>query len=110
MKGYLYSIYDKVAEEFGPPFLANNDKVACRKFDELIRQVYTKNDFDMYRLGFVDTDLINISSPGDSDAFLMQECQKIDFEPLQSESEQSGAVLKVIPGNGKEIIETVEDF
>ena len=50
---YLYSIYDSVAEEFGPIFEAGNDSVALRAKKGLLKQVDPSMlaEFDLYCVG-----------------------------------------------------------
>lgn len=53
----LYSIHDKVAEEFNiPPFAAKNDAVACRMYlnwlkSESSKPSFNPADFDLWRVG-----------------------------------------------------------
>jgi len=48
---YLYTLYDKVAEEAGPLFQAKNDQVAARQSLSILAQVYDPNDFDLLKVG-----------------------------------------------------------
>lgn len=51
---HLYSIYDRVSREFGPPWMAKNDDVAQRQFYRLIAETAKredKDDFELYLLG-----------------------------------------------------------
>lgn len=51
----VYSILDKTAEQYGPPFVAKNDNVALRMYNRLIeeeRAVIT--DYELYRIAFFD--------------------------------------------------------
>jgi hypothetical protein len=51
---YLYSIFDKVAEEFGPLFEAKNDGVALRNYFQLVKNSAIDGDeFVLYKLGEV---------------------------------------------------------
>lgn len=53
----LYSVYDKVAKEYGPLFEAVNDGIAQRKFDSLEAPPIVKKDLELYRCGdFTRTD------------------------------------------------------
>lgn len=53
----VYSVKDLVAQEFGPPVLARNDKVASRMYLALLTQnKLDQNDFELYALGEFDTD------------------------------------------------------
>lgn len=48
---YLYTLYDKVAEEAGPLFQAKNDQVAARQSLSILAQVSDPNDFDLLKVG-----------------------------------------------------------
>ena len=48
---YLYTLYDKVAEEAGPLFQAKNDQVAARQSLSILAQVSDSNDFDLLKVG-----------------------------------------------------------
>ena len=59
----LYSIYDKIADEFGFPFDAKNDDVAIRKFNGFIRQINSApnscvdvSEFQLYHIGEYDNE------------------------------------------------------
>lgn len=56
----VYVIYDKVAEEGGPLFLAKNDGVAMRQYMNLIKDVKQPGDFQLYVLGEYDPSKINV--------------------------------------------------
>lgn len=47
----LYSVFDKAAEEFGPPFVAGTDAVAVRMFNRMMSDVVSKSDFTLHYLG-----------------------------------------------------------
>ena len=47
---YLYSVWDKVAHDSCPPFLAKNDGVAARKFRELLVKTVTPDDYELWRI------------------------------------------------------------
>lgn len=49
----LYAVYDRVAEEAGPCFLAVNDGVAVRNFRQLMTQVsvVSEDEYWLYRVG-----------------------------------------------------------
>lgn len=47
----LYSVYDKVAKEFGPLFEATNDGIALRKFDGMDVPPAIRGDLELYRCG-----------------------------------------------------------
>lgn len=46
----LYSIYDKVADEFGPVFEAKNDMVASRGYTGLVKPDIA-HDYELYAVG-----------------------------------------------------------
>lgn len=46
----LYSIYDKVADEFGPIFEAKNDMVASRAYAGLVKPDMA-HDYELYAVG-----------------------------------------------------------
>ena len=49
----IYAVFDKVAEEFGPPFVAKNDGIALRQFEDFRRErlpPHIVGDFSLYRL------------------------------------------------------------
>ena len=47
---YLYSVWDKVAKDSCPPFVAKNDGVAARKFRELLAKTVTPDDYELWRI------------------------------------------------------------
>lgn len=51
----IYVIYDKVAEEAGPPFVAVNDGVALRKYRDMQIPASLKDDYEMRCLGLYDS-------------------------------------------------------
>ena len=46
----LYSIYDKVADEFGPIYEAKNDMVASRAYASLVKPEMA-HDYELYAVG-----------------------------------------------------------
>lgn len=51
MKGFLYSVFDIVAEELHPPFYAANDNVALRQLGMALNKPGIRvNDYRLYRL------------------------------------------------------------
>ena len=57
MKYNLYSIYDSVAEDFGPIFQAKNYDVALRYVAEMIMSHHVKlSEYFLYYLGTFDSD------------------------------------------------------
>ena len=47
---YLYTVWDKVAHDSCPPFVAKNDAVAARKFRELLAKTVTPDDYELWRI------------------------------------------------------------
>lgn len=62
----LYSLYDSVAEEFGPLFSAKNDDVALRNmiqmFAEMKVNIASLNSFHLFHVGDFDTELGKLDS------------------------------------------------
>jgi hypothetical protein len=60
----LYSIYDKVANEYAQPFMVKNDAVATRVFAQAMSQGTPKNpnEYQLYRIANFDIESGNISS------------------------------------------------
>lgn len=56
MKVNLYSVRDSVAKEFGPIYCCKNDDVARRAYSQLMKDVNSPVDFDLYFVGAFDTD------------------------------------------------------
>lgn len=52
----LYSIWDSKAEEFAPPFVAKNDKMACRMYLMSIKNIPYSDDMKLYCLGWYEPD------------------------------------------------------
>lgn len=51
----VYTVYDKVAEEAGPPFTAVNDGIARRMFKNMNIPESLKSDYKLIRIGFYDS-------------------------------------------------------
>ena len=51
----VYTVYDKVAEEAGPPFTAVNDNIARRMFANMNIPQALKSDYQLVRIGFYDS-------------------------------------------------------
>lgn len=47
----MYSIYDKVADDFGPVFEAVNDAVAMRQYNIVCQKVDYPNDYELVHIG-----------------------------------------------------------
>ncbi len=59
----IYSIYDSVAEEYGPIFNAKSDAVAKRAVSGILNSGEIRsNDYDLYCLGTYNTDTGEINS------------------------------------------------
>lgn len=54
----LYVIYDKVAQQYGAPFVSLNDATATRQFTHQISQnlMAEPSDFELYCCGIFSTD------------------------------------------------------
>lgn len=54
MRVYLYSVYDQVADEYGPIFESKSDAVALRGAEHLLSTVRPefRSDYKLYRLGW----------------------------------------------------------
>lgn len=65
----IYVIYDKLAEEAGPLFIAVNDEVAKRQYEQTMQHVTTKADYLLYRIGFYDN--VNMEVVPDVKAYIM---------------------------------------
>lgn len=62
----LYSIYDKVAGKYNPPFVAENQQVAERAFHNAMKNNPFKGDMALYIVGFFNDDTDGIITPGTS--------------------------------------------
>lgn len=60
----LFSIYDKVADRYAPPFVAVNAGVACRQLENSIREVPEIHlvDFELVQIGTFDEVTGNVAS------------------------------------------------
>lgn len=56
MEVYLYSVYDRVAAEYGPIFQAKSDKVAKRQYKQLMASNPNKTDYELVQVGRYDTE------------------------------------------------------
>lgn len=50
----LYTVYDSIAESYGPLYHAKNNMVAMRNFKDLIKNCPDKSEFDLYFVGSFD--------------------------------------------------------
>lgn len=63
MKTFIYTIYDKVAQESGPLFTAKNDDVALRNYHQLMAsQRLNPFDYKLLNLGIYESDPVSIRS------------------------------------------------
>lgn len=53
----LYTIYDRLAQEPGPIFTAVNDEVANRKFQQAMKEVEYKEDYQLHCVGYFGKDM-----------------------------------------------------
>lgn len=53
----LYSVFDCVGQEYGPPFLSKNDQTALRVYRQMIsREHILGTDYKLFRLGHFDSE------------------------------------------------------
>lgn len=48
----LYTIKDLVADDVGPLFQARNEGVAVRQYNHVTKEVYNKNEYELWRVGY----------------------------------------------------------
>jgi len=60
MKQKLYSLYDNVAQQFGPVFQAANNNVAARSVQNM--KIKAWQDFELFLIGEWDMEAGNIST------------------------------------------------
>ena len=51
----VYVVYDKVAEEAGPPFTAVNDGIAQRMFGQMNIPLSLRADYQLVRIAYYDS-------------------------------------------------------
>jgi len=56
MKIFMYSVLDKKADEFGPPFMAKNDEVAKRNLSNLLRDSPYPEDYQLFLIAEYESD------------------------------------------------------
>lgn len=56
MQMILYTIHDTIAKEYAPPFVAKNDELAKRKFQQVLMNTPYPSDFELVKLAEYDTD------------------------------------------------------
>jgi len=54
----LYVIKDIIADDFGPVFEAVNEGTALRSFKRVVAKSDYPQDFQLYRIAYVDTDMV----------------------------------------------------
>jgi len=59
-KHVLYTVRDNVAEVAGPVFQANNNSVAFRNFQSILKKVDYPNDFQLFQIGSFDDDTMEV--------------------------------------------------
>lgn len=57
----IYVVFDKVAEESGPPFVSVNDGVAVRSYAKIMSQVADPNDYALLCIGDFNTETAAIA-------------------------------------------------
>lgn len=62
MKVSLYAVYDCVAEEYGPPWTAINDRVAGRQTRAILSTMPSRSDYLLHKLGSYDTQTGQVKS------------------------------------------------
>ena len=82
----LYSIYDKVAEDYGPVYEAVNDAVAVRAYVRLMQQQGAVNmgDYDLVCVGEID-----FAAPSGAPK-LVYELRKIDVAAMLADRQRGG--------------------
>lgn len=61
---YLYTIWDDVAKDSCPPFVAKNDGVACRSFADLCKKATSPRDYKLMRIGSFSSETASIELSG----------------------------------------------
>lgn len=70
MKLEIYSMFDRVAGQYGSPFLQNNQGEAKRKFNYVVLQTpMVAGDLDLFLIGYFDTET-GIISPCSQPQFI----------------------------------------
>nr|WAE43638.1 MAG: nonstructural protein [Microviridae sp.] len=76
----IYAIFDVIAEEAGDPFMAKNDGIAIRNFNNLFKGKPVKiEDYRLYYLGIYDPETMDIDADTDP--------QRIDTQVQESQKE-----------------------
>lgn len=53
-KSQLYTIYDRIAEDYGPIFEAVNNSVALRQFNNIMQKTEYPDDYKLIHVGEID--------------------------------------------------------
>lgn len=62
MKMYLYTVYDRMSEEYGPLFEQKNSGVARRTYKQMLEKFAGREDeYRMYCMGWRDTETGDIT-------------------------------------------------
>lgn len=60
----FYSFYDKIAQEYGPPFMAKNAEVAIRHFKKVVTaNPFTASDLELYCVAEFDVNTGEVVTP-----------------------------------------------
>lgn len=60
----FYSFYDKVAQEYGPPFMAKNAEVAIRHFKKVVTaNPFTASDLELFCVAEFDVNTGEVVTP-----------------------------------------------
>ena len=59
----LYSVYDKVAGKYNPPFVAENQQTAVRAFNNAMKNNPFKGDMALYVVGSFNDDTDGVITP-----------------------------------------------
>lgn len=57
----VYTVYDKTAEEAGPPFTAVNNSVAKRQYKQMGIPEALKDEYSLHLIGFYDSKEMTIT-------------------------------------------------
>lgn len=55
-KHQIYTVYDRIAEEYAPPWIARNDAVAVRQMLSLMKDSPFPDDFWLFCIGVFNSD------------------------------------------------------
>lgn len=60
----IYTVYDRVAAEAGPPYMAKNDGIALRNMNIYLMKIENKEDYELRKLCDFDTETCVLSDVG----------------------------------------------